>query len=108
VQQVAGLSQLAGELMLVNPIVIDLGWGELKSALVNIPDSALISHQDAGPRRRTLVDKYVATFRRVEAAAHSDAKGLLKDLAVNISNWVVPDKQAALTALVDSQISKLS
>ena len=26
-QQVAGLSQLAGELMLVKAVVIDLGWG---------------------------------------------------------------------------------
>ena len=32
VQQVAGLSQLAGEFMLVKPLVIDLGWGTLKSA----------------------------------------------------------------------------
>src|SRR5205807_631457 len=40
VQQVAGLSQLTGELMQVKPLVIDLGWGELKSALVNLPDSA--------------------------------------------------------------------
>src|SRR5581483_5718962 len=38
VQQVAGLSQLAGELMVVKPGVIDLGWGELKSALVQLAD----------------------------------------------------------------------
>jgi hypothetical protein len=30
VQQVAGLSQLAGEFMRVKPLVIDLGWGTLK------------------------------------------------------------------------------
>jgi hypothetical protein len=59
-------------------------------------------------RRRTLVDQYVAGFRRVEVAAHADAKGLLKDLAANISDWVVPDKRAALSTLVDNQISKLS
>ena len=89
-------------------MVIDLGWGELKSALVNLPDSALVRQQDAAVRRRKLVDQYVAAFRRVEAAAHSDAKGLLTDLASNISNWVVPEKQAGLSALVNAQISKLS
>src|SRR5438552_18585373 len=35
VQHVAGLSQLAGEFMLVKPIVIDLGWGNLKSHCPN-------------------------------------------------------------------------
>jgi len=108
VQQVAGLSQLAGELMLVKPIVIDLGWGELKSALINLPDSDFIARQDAATRRRTLVDQYVAAFRKVEVAAYGDAKGTLKDLAANISAWVVPDKHTALSTLVDVQISKLS
>ncbi len=108
VQQVAGLSQLAGELMLVKPIVIDLGWGELKSALINLPESGFVARQDAATRRRTLVDQYVAAFRKVEVTAHGDAKGMLKDLAPNVSAWVVPDKQATLSTLVDVQISKLS
>ena len=108
VQQVAGLSQLAGELMLVKPIVIDLGWGELKSALINLPDPAFVRHQDAATRRHALVDQYVAAFRKVELAADGDAKGALKELTANISNWVVPDKQADLRTLVDAQISKLS
>jgi hypothetical protein len=47
VQQVAGLSQLAGELMLANPSVIDLGWGKLKSALVNPRDSGFVAPPDA-------------------------------------------------------------
>ena len=50
VQQVAGLSQLAGEFMLVKPIVIDLGWGNLKSALVNLPDSGFVAPRKM-PRR---------------------------------------------------------
>ena len=61
VQQVAGLSQLAGEFMLVKPLVIDLGWGALKSALVSLKDQALMA-------------RYVAAFRRVEAGALADAK----------------------------------
>ena len=48
-QQVAGLSQLAGEFMLVKPLVIDLGWGQLKSALVKLPDA---SFRRAAPELR--------------------------------------------------------
>jgi hypothetical protein len=107
VQQVAGLSQLAGELMRVRPIVLDLGWGELKSALINLPDSAFVRRQDAPTRRRALVDQYVAAFRKVEVAAHDTAKGTLKELATNVSDWLVPDKRAALSTLVEVQISKL-
>src|ERR1700719_573764 len=70
VQQVAGLSQLAGELMLVKPIVIDLGWGNLKSALISLPDSAFIAPQNAATQRQTLVNQYVAAFRSGEVAGH--------------------------------------
>jgi len=108
VQQIAGLSQLTGELMLVKPIVIDLGWGELKSALINLTGSAFVRRQDARTRRRTLVDQYFAAFRKVEVAAHSDAKVALKELVANVSAWVVPDKQADLRTLVDARIFKLS
>jgi hypothetical protein len=108
VEQVAGLSQLAGELMLVKPIVIDLGWGELKSALINLPESAFVRHQEAATQRHTLVDQYVAAFRKVEVAANGDSKGTLKALGDNISNWVMPEKQEELRKLLDAQISKLS
>ena len=47
VQQVAGLSQIAGEFMLVKPLVIDLGWGTLKSALVNLQDSGFVAPHEA-------------------------------------------------------------
>jgi hypothetical protein len=108
VQQVAGLSQLAGELMLVKPIVIDLGWGELKSALINLPDSAFVRHEEAATARHTLVDQYVTAFRKVEGGANGDSKGTLKELTANISRWIVPDGHAELRKLVDTQISKLS
>src|ERR1700730_3289843 len=74
VQQVAGLSQLAGELMLVKPIVIDLGWGNLKSALIKLPDAEFVAPQNAATQRQTLVNQYVAAFRSVEVAAHDDAR----------------------------------
>ncbi len=108
VQQVAGLSQLAGEFMLVKPLVIDLGWGTLKSALVKLQDSGFVAPHEAAAHRRTLVDQYVAAFRHVEAATLDRARSTLKDLAANISAWVVPEQQGALNALVDGQRAKLA
>jgi hypothetical protein len=106
VQQVAGLSQLAGELMLVKPSVIDLGWGDLKSALINLPDSGFVALQNASTQRQTLVNQYAAAFGKVEDAAYDDARSTLKSLAANVSAWVVSDKQAALTSFVEGQLSK--
>jgi len=94
--------------MLVKPIVIDLGWGELKSALINLPDSGFVRNGEAATRRHTLVNQYIAAFREVEGAANGASKGRLRELTANISKWVVPDSQAELRMLVDMQISKLS
>ncbi|MSO84321.1 MAG: hypothetical protein EXQ53_13675 [Acidobacteria bacterium] len=95
VRQVAGLSQLAGEFMLVKPLVIDLGWGALKSALVHLKDQALMA-------------RYVAAFRQVETGAHAEAKRTLKDLAAAISSSVVPDQQGAPLGLIDGQLAKIT
>jgi hypothetical protein len=108
VQQVAGLSQIAGEFMLVDPLVIDLGWGKLKSALVNLKDSGFVAPHDAAANRQALANQYVSAFRHVEAATLDKAKSTLGDLASNISAYVVPDRQAALRTLVDGQLAKLS
>jgi hypothetical protein len=107
-QQISGLSQLAGELSMVRPIVIDLGWGDIKSAIVKMQDTDFVSKQDAAAQRQKLVDQYAAAFRKVEVAANDDARNTLKTLAANVSSWVVPEKQSALSELVSGQISKLS
>ncbi|HEY6259862.1 MAG TPA: hypothetical protein VIY51_29140, partial [Xanthobacteraceae bacterium] len=107
VQQVAGLSQLAGELMLVKPLTIDLGWGALKSALVNLKDSSFVAPKEATAHRRMLVGQYVAAFRRVEAGALDAAKSALDELAANVATAVVTDQQSGLKALVDGQRAKL-
>jgi hypothetical protein len=107
-QQISGLSQLAGELSLVRPMVIDLGWGEIKSALIKTSDSDFTSRHDAAEQRQNLVDQYVAAFRKVEAASNDDARSALKTLAANVSSWVVPEKQPVLKTLVNGQIAKFS
>jgi len=108
VQQVAGLSQLAGELMLVRPLVIDLGWGKLKSALVNLEASGFVAPREAAEHRQTLVNRYIATFRHVEAGALDEARRALKDLAADISAKVATDRQDALAALLNGQLAKLA
>jgi hypothetical protein len=108
VQQVAGLSQIAGDFMHVDPLVIDLGWGKLKSALVNLEDSSFIRPREAAADKGTLVKHYVSAFRHVEAAALEKSKNALNDLAANISASVVPDHRGKLRALVDAQLAKLA
>ncbi len=107
VQQVAGLSQLAGDFMLVKPLVIDLGWGTLKSALVKLPDSGLAAPHQAAAHQQSLLDQYVAAFRHVESAALDLARSALKNLAASISSQIATDQQSRLRELVDNQLSKL-
>jgi hypothetical protein len=108
VQQTAGLSQVAGEFMLVKPIVVDLGWGNLKSALVKLPDSEFVSQENAAMQRRALVDQYAEAFRKVETGSTEEAKTALKTLASNVTAWVTTDKQGPVESLVEGQLSKLS
>src|SRR5262249_10311822 len=83
VQQVAGLSQIAGELMTVRPAVIDLGWGDIKSALVKVEDAAFTKPKDAAANRQKLINQYITAFTKVEAANIDGAKRTLNDLAAN-------------------------
>ena len=88
VQQVAGLSQLAGDFMLVHPRIIDLGWGKLKSALLSLPAA----------ERQTLMDQYTAAFRLVEAGALDKARSTLTGLAAH---------EPTLKTLIDAQLKLL-
>ena len=107
VQQVAGLSQLAGEFMRVHPRVIDLGWGTLKSAIVKLKDSAFVAPGEAAAHRQLLVNQYVAAFRHVESAATDKATSGLRELLSSVSARVTPEQQPAVKTLVDSQLAKL-
>jgi len=108
VQQVAGLTQLAGELMLVKPLTIDLGWGAIKSALNTLPEGDFAAPAKAGEQRKALLAQYVTAFRHVEAAKHPEARTALKDLAAAISSSVATEKQAGLKKLVDDQLARLA
>ena len=93
--------------MQVKPIVIDLGWGELKSALANLPDSAFSKPENAATEKKALIEQYVAAFREVETGAYRDAKSTLANLLSNVSTAVITDKQGELAKFVNGQISKL-
>jgi hypothetical protein len=107
VRQVAGLAQLAGEFMLVKPLVIDLGWGAIKSALVKLPNSGFVAPHQAPSQRQKLVNQYTAAYRHVEAGAASEARDALKILSANIAASVASEQQTAIATLVDAQIAKL-
>ena len=66
-QQVAGLSQIAGELMQVKPIVIDLGWGELKTAVMALKDPAALA-QYVGRLQESRGGKTRAGAQRAEGS----------------------------------------
>jgi hypothetical protein len=106
--QVAGLSQLAGELMQVRPLVIDLGWGKLKSALANLADGGFARPSEAAQLRKALLGQYVAAFRHVERATLDAAKSALKELAANVAASVASEQQGAIVALIEGQRAKLA
>ena len=108
VQQVAGLTQIAGALMLVDPRVIDLGWGELKSAIVALKDTGFVAPQEAAVQRLRLLDQYVAAFRHVEAGARDKGATALKDLSTSVASRVTATDRAAIARLVDAQLAKLT
>jgi hypothetical protein len=93
--------------MLVAPLVIDLGWGDLKSALAKLPPSAFAKPSESAAQRRALMTLYRAAFRKVEAGAHGEARAALKGLAQRLSGWLTAEAQAELIKLVDAQSAKL-
>ncbi len=108
VQQVAGLSQIAGELMRVDPRVVDLGWGNLRSALMRLPDAGFAAPDQAPARRERLMQRYVGAFREVEALAFDRAADALKGLAAEVAAAVAPAQQGAIKQLVDGQLAKIA
>jgi hypothetical protein len=105
---VAGLTQLAGELMQVRPQVIALNWGTLKSVIVKLPNAAFGAPQDAAAHRQTLLNQYTLAFRHNEATALPDARAALRDLSASVSKFVVGDQQSTVRTLVENQIAALS
>ena len=105
-QQVAGLSQIAGELMRVDPGLIDLGWGELKSAIATLDDKAFTKPDAPKQQRQALLDRYTAAFRALESGDRAKSREALKGLSTSLSSTISPDAAGKVAALIDNQLSK--
>ena len=106
--QVAGLTQLAGDFMHVDPRVLDLGWGTLKSSLVNLKDSAFAQSSGAKASRPALFNQYLAAFRHTEAGARDKAATELKALSRLVTDHVEPTARVDVTKQIDGQLAKLA
>lgn len=99
-QQVAGLTQITGDLMRVDPRVIDLGWGAIKTAIVKLKDDDLTARGDAATQRRALVEQYVAAFRHAERGAMTEAAAALNTLDASVKKMVAGASQPAIASSI--------
>ena len=105
-QQVAGLTQVAGDLMRVDPRVIDLSWGQLKSALVSLKDDAFTTGAAAATRAR-LLEQYVSAFRQMESGSAPSATAALTALSTSASAALAPEARTAVQAKVSDVTTRL-
>ena len=105
--QVGGLSQIAGNLMRVDPKLIDLGWGELKSAIAKLDDKSFLKADSAIEQRQALLDRYIAAFRAVEAGNQDKSQEALKNLSARLPSTVTPDAGQRVDALIETQLAKV-
>lgn len=123
VQQVAGLTQIAGTAMSQAnlKVVTDLGWGDIASGLTCtlpsictqapqtglLPDSNFVAPEKADVQRKQLVQLYQQAFQDVEKEKYSDAVVKLQKLDEDIKYEVRDPNQTALSILINDQITKL-
>jgi len=105
--QVGGLSQIAGDMMRVDPRVIDLGWGDLKSAIAKLDDKSFLKADSPGEQRHVLLGRYAAAFRALESGDRSGSQEALKSLSASLPSAVTPDARQKVTALIDTQLAKV-
>jgi hypothetical protein len=124
VQQVAGLTEIAGLAMSQGnlKLVADLGWGQVASGLTCalasictqapqtglLPDSNFVVPANAPALRQQLVSEFRQAFRDVENAKYSDAVAELQKLDEDIKYSVRDPNQTALSILINDQIGKLT
>ena len=100
--QVGGLAQIAGDLMRADPGVMDLGWGELKSAIAKLDDKSFL--KSAADQREALLKTYAVAFRAREAGSHAAAQDALKSLSTSLAAAVTPEARDKVSVLVEKQM----
>jgi hypothetical protein len=108
VKQVAGLTQVAGDMMRVDPKVIDLAWGEAKSAIVNLKDEAFAAAATAKTAKQALVEQYTGAFRQSEAGTHDKAISSLASLSNSAASQLSPEARTAIAGKIDALRAKLA
>jgi hypothetical protein len=119
-QEVAGFSQMVGNLMLVDPIVIDPAWGNIRAGLQCeiaaicstpptgfLPNSQFVSPADAPSARQVLLNEYFAITELLEKGRYDEAKTELTHLQNDITTFVAEPNRTALNLLVSTQAAKL-
>jgi hypothetical protein len=99
---------VTGDLMRVDPKVIDLGWGAIKTAIVKLTNDAMTVSGEPQTQRAALVDQYVIAFRQAERGAMPAAAAALKALDDAVRKTVVSDRQAAIIAAIDGMRATLT
>ena len=121
-QQVAGMSQVIGNLMVVDPLVIDFGWGKLKSGLAcpdiiacttapstgYLPDSQFNDPQNAASVRTQLIAQYNAAMSQLQQGLYQQTQNKLQSLQQAISASINDPNQTALSLLISAQLAKFN
>ena len=94
--------------MKVEPGVIDLAWGKLKSSLANMSDTAFLKPSEGATARKTLLDRYVAAFRRIEAGDGAGARSGLNELAAAVAKVATPAQAENVVKELDETLSRIS
>jgi hypothetical protein len=105
--QVLGMSQIVGELMLVKPVVIDLGWGNLHAMLANLNGDLFVTPVKWANRKAAFFDTYARVFSQVESGDLSSARAGLEALKSELLSEVTPAEAMPLIVVIDEQIAKL-
>ena len=119
-QEIAGFSQMVGNLMLVDPIVIDPGWGNIRAGLQCeiaaicsppptgfLPNSQFVSPADASSARQILLNEYFTVTDWLEKGRYDKAKTALTSLQNDITTFIAEPNRTALNLLVSTQAAKL-
>ena len=121
VQQVAGMSQVIGNLMVVDPIVLDLGWGPIRAGLQCqiaaicsttpatgfLPDSRFVNPATAAANRQLLVNEYLAMTDLLEQGMYNHVRAALVQLQTDITALIQDPNRTALNLQITNQIAKL-
>ena len=107
-QQVAGLTQIAGELMQRQAAGHRSRLGRPQVGARHLKDTAFVAPHEATTQRQALVNQYVAAFRHVEVGTLDKAASGLRYLASSLSTRVISDEQPAIKKLLDAQLAKLA